>query len=657
MANLLLTLSLLLSLAVGKEAKVSVNFPYEKTELKQHDIGSFRAIDFGTPSSAPDPYQGPECKIYPSDPDWPSEAQWTRLNATVNGNLLKPRPVAAACYPSQVQEYDEDRCAWLINNATNTRFFLDDPLTSLSQWGQGGTCVQGLLNTTGRTCDEDGFPSYVVNASSVRDIQAAVNFARNQNLRLVIKNTGHDFIAKSTGGGSLSVWTHFLKDMEFLDEYKIGEYKGPAARIGAGVEAWEAYNAMAAVENFTVVVPLDPTVGYGGGWILGGGHGPLTSLHGLGVDQILSLNVVTADGRFVTASLEQNRELFFALRGGGGGTFGIVTSVVVKAWSEQTLIGGLTYHFTTGPNHANITIPSDRGFPATPTVHIEDPETFWKAVRVYLGFAVNIVNAGGFGFGDSVPQGNETYLFASTITIPHMSAKEVSAFVKPLFEAYRALGINISSTPETAAVPYAKGNETGVSPASFPSTSDRFFISRLLPRRLWTAKDSVTLLDRVVAANRRSAELGYRATTRAYAPTAQAAGYPAGREEDSAVNPAMRNMVMHTVTFASTTVTLLDNREMLDTHANLSDTGVKELRALTPESGAYFNEADRLEPGFQKSFWGNKYDRLLKVKKAYDPWGLFWAPTPGGSEAWEITPGVKEGEMPTQDGRLCRAKS
>lgn len=133
------------------------------------------------------------------------------------------------------------------------------------------------------------------------------------------RNTGHDFVAKSTGRGALSVWTHFLKGIEFLADYRTGEYSGAAARIGAGVEAWETHNAMAdAGGNVTVVTSLDPTVGNGGGWALGGGHGPLTSLRGLGADQVLSLNVVTADGRFVTADLDQNQDLFFALRGGGG---------------------------------------------------------------------------------------------------------------------------------------------------------------------------------------------------------------------------------------------------------------------------------------------------------------------------------------------------
>lgn len=117
------------------------------------------------------------------------------------------------------------------------------------------------------------------------------------------------------------MWTHHFKGIEFLSDYSVGEYKGAAARISAGLEAWEIHNAMAAAGNVTVVTSLDSTVGNGGGWALGGGHGPLTSLRGLGADQVLSLNVVTADGRFLTADVNQNQDLYFALRGGGGGKF------------------------------------------------------------------------------------------------------------------------------------------------------------------------------------------------------------------------------------------------------------------------------------------------------------------------------------------------
>jgi FAD/FMN-containing dehydrogenase len=123
-------------------------------------------------------------------------------------------------------------------------------------------------------------------------------------------------VGKSAGAGSISVWTHYLKSFEFLPEYEIADYTGKAARVGAGLEAWEMFHHMDA-NNMTVVIPSGLTVGAYGGWMAGGGHGVLASTYGLGSDQPLSLQVVTPDGRFVTADPERNQDLFYALRGGG----------------------------------------------------------------------------------------------------------------------------------------------------------------------------------------------------------------------------------------------------------------------------------------------------------------------------------------------------
>jgi len=134
---------------------------------------------------------------------------------------------------------------------------------------------------------------------------------------VICRNTGHDFNGRSTGAGSLSVWTHFLKDFEYLPEYTQGEYSGRAGRVGVGVETWEAYQLMDRY-NITMVVAGAGTVGTFGGWTAGGGHSVLSSTYGFGADQPLALEVITADGRFVTASPTSHPDLYFALRGGGG---------------------------------------------------------------------------------------------------------------------------------------------------------------------------------------------------------------------------------------------------------------------------------------------------------------------------------------------------
>jgi len=91
-------------------------------------------------------------------------------------------------------------------------------------------------------CTHGGAPVYAVNVSSVSQIQLAINFARNANLRLVIKNTGHCYLGKSSGAGALSIWTHNLKDIKFYESLETpGGYVGPAVKVGAGVTVREVY--------------------------------------------------------------------------------------------------------------------------------------------------------------------------------------------------------------------------------------------------------------------------------------------------------------------------------------------------------------------------------------------------------------------------------
>ena len=74
-------------------------------------------------------------------------------------------------------------------------------------------------------------------------IQLAVNYARNTNIRLVVKNTGHNGLGRSIGAGALSIWTHHLKDIRFIPDFKIDGYSGTAFKLGAGVQLFEVYEA------------------------------------------------------------------------------------------------------------------------------------------------------------------------------------------------------------------------------------------------------------------------------------------------------------------------------------------------------------------------------------------------------------------------------
>ena len=123
-----------------------------------------------------------------------------------------------------------------------------EPLWSI--WGNN-TC----LPTTDKNspCTYGTHPRYVIDAKTVHDIQIGINWARNLNIRLVIRNTGHDFLGKSMGTGSLSIWTHNFKSINFINSYNgPGGYSGSAVKVGAGVQTRDLYAAASAKGKIVV---------------------------------------------------------------------------------------------------------------------------------------------------------------------------------------------------------------------------------------------------------------------------------------------------------------------------------------------------------------------------------------------------------------------
>ncbi|KAK4221871.1 hypothetical protein QBC38DRAFT_376286, partial [Podospora fimiseda] len=405
-------------------------------------------------------------------------------------------------------------------------------------------------------------------------------------------------------------------------------------KLGAGVETWEANNAMIK-ENFTFVSSKLPTetVGVAGGWVLGGGHSNLASMYGLGADNVLQLDFITADGQYLTATESRNPDFFFALRGGGGSTFAIVTSVYFKAFPGLITLGSAKFSFTTcsTPPSSPLQIP---------TTHLS-LDNFWKAVNLYLAFTPNIVNAGGFGHGDITKLGgNNCFSFTSEFLMPKMSLSQTQEFISPLFASLGKEGIDII-TPVPTVIPYAQSDLNGTNTVPGIGT----FSSRLIPRSNFD--NSSVFSSTTMAIRQVVVEKGYQLRTRAYAPTLQAAGPHAAK----AVSQAMRNMVLHTTVFATEDITILPPKQFLDGLRDLGE-AVEILRKVTPGSGAYFNEAGRLEPNWQESFFGKgNYERLLRVKRQVDPKGVFWAPGSVGSDGWEAE---TEDGLPTGNGRLCR---
>jgi hypothetical protein len=227
------------------------------------------------------------CKLMPGDIRWPSERVWDVLDHLLGGNLIKTVPLASYCYPEWPQ-YNAAKCANITADWLNSDLHMADPASIMLPLYEGRTCLPSPYNYTD-SCTQGAYPTYAVNVSTVAQIQLAVNFARNQNLRLVVKNTGHDFNGKASGKGALSIWTHYLKEKSYFPSFKAANgYVGPAIKIGSGVQVYEAYEYAKALGH-SVVGGEAVTVGLGGGYTAGGGHSPLSSMYGMASDQVLAM--------------------------------------------------------------------------------------------------------------------------------------------------------------------------------------------------------------------------------------------------------------------------------------------------------------------------------------------------------------------------------
>lgn len=161
--------------------------------------------------------------------------------------------------------------------------------------GPNGTC--SLSAEPGETCHQGRIPPYAAIVESAQEVQTAVQFAAKHNLRLVIRNTGHDGTGSSSGPDSFQVFTHRLSDITHHEEFRLtgpNTPAGPAVSVGAGVLIGDLY-AYGGQNGFIVTGGDSATVGAAGGFIQGGGvPGFLGHTWGLAADNVLEFEVVTA---------------------------------------------------------------------------------------------------------------------------------------------------------------------------------------------------------------------------------------------------------------------------------------------------------------------------------------------------------------------------
>lgn len=181
-----------------------------------------------------------------------------------------------------------------------------DPINYMSPDWLNNSCSPFISHNA--SCTLGNLASYAINFSSVEDVQAGFNFAQDHNIQVQVKNTRHDFLGRSTGAGSLALWTHDLKDISFFN-YSSPGYNGSAVKLGAGVQAFEVYEE-AADNGLRVTGGFCLTVGLAGGYVQSGGHSALEGFYGLATDSTLETEVVTPDGSYLVTSPTENEDLY-----------------------------------------------------------------------------------------------------------------------------------------------------------------------------------------------------------------------------------------------------------------------------------------------------------------------------------------------------------
>ncbi|KAB5588741.1 hypothetical protein CTheo_7818 [Ceratobasidium theobromae] len=516
---------------------------------------------------------------------WPSSKTWAFFNSTIAGKLVAPRPAAWPCHDPN---YDETACNNVKTNWGNS-FWRSNQTGAMQDlaWESMGCDIDTPRNVT---CVQGFVPVYSVAAESASDVSKAVKFASQHNLKLVIKNTGHDYLGRSSGEGAFSIWTHKLKGIKFTDSFvskgcSNAKYGVPAVTLGAAEQWLDVYKA-ADDHNVTVVGGAARSVGAAGGWVQGGGHSPLGGLYGMGVDNVLQFTVVKASGQVVIANGCQNKDLFWALRGGGGSTWGVTLDVTYKT-------------------HPALSSAVALGF----QVNTTSPEQLASATATFLENLPNVTDSGVRGYCFWL---NSIHSLGCIFLHPNSpSVESTNSTLEPMFTwASQNNGVVVGTFGTTHRTFYDMFTtyitDIGIASASYTG-------SRLVSRTALT-ENSKQLAQLSLA----------HGTPMAVSVNIVGGGAVSKADpESTGLNPQWRKDALLSWMFSGgwndTTPP-----EMIELTKQALTNFTQELGQYSGlDQAAYLNEADPREPQWKKAFFGSHYDRLLKIKRAVDPKGLF----------------------------------
>jgi hypothetical protein len=361
------------------------------------------------------------------------------------------------------------------------------------------------------------------------------------------------------------------------------------------------FTMSAATIGMAVPVAGAPTVCYGG-YVSGGGHSITGARYGLGADQVIDMTVVTPDGKVLTANAYKNKDLFWALRGGGGATFGVIINMTMLLNPDLPTVEMIWGAVDITPNATH----------------------FWDATLYAFTQYPDLIDQGLAGQALITPAtgGNSNANFSVQWMGFNLTLAEVSAMLLPIEQYLNATwpgefnfgSPNVTQWPSYYA--YWKANPDNTTPIGI----DVVLGSRLLGR---DALSNPNLKEYLMAATSSSGLNLFM--------TAGPGVHNKPLELDS-VNPAWRKTYSHTL--AGVGWIPLNSTMEAQVLQNLADYQAA-LTTLAPDTGAYVNEGNPFQPNYHEAFWGRNYQRLLAIKRAVDPEDVFWCRSCVGNERWQ----------------------
>ncbi|KAJ6527359.1 FAD-binding domain-containing protein [Mycena vulgaris] len=512
----------------------------------------FRAL-FGHSGEAQGHSKSPACRKIPGSPRYPSVDAWNAPNSTISGWLVRVVP-SAKYYASLPGGACTDE-QW-----TSALFRSTIPCAMHQvNWEQGYNLTPpSLCLRNATTCSQGDVPIYSVEAETVADIQAVVKFVSTHNLHLAVKSSGHDYLGRSTAPHSLLIHTVNFQNISFADSFFAGlQDMGPAV-----------------TEKQTVKIAVSgaaATVCTAGGYIQGGGHSALSPSYGLAADNALEFSVVVASGELLRVNSVSHPDPFYALRGGGSGSWGVIVSATLRTFPTFNATSSLILLVTLN-NAASAALATVHA------QHIFDLDPVRAAQYFYL-------------YRNSTDP-NEPTVLALNPYMPNTTVSQSMALLAPFLKA-------------SLAIPDVLFISQGFTDGDINDT-------------LFQADD--TLLDTGTPSILGHLVAGGQVAENAHISSAV---HPAWRTAKTHINCRLKHVGAKRVFGEIGALRKRFKTQQLPILENLSG----------PNAGAYSNEADVLETTFYTMFFGPNYAELSAIKSKYDPRDLFIVGAGAGNHA------------------------